>query len=209
MKHTCLKVFLGIALFLTSSFTAFADIIPDSGNVSYEGGTVPMYDSQCGVTELSTGVLEYLVTFPRETAMVPYKQKSQFLGPLKVEGKAFIKPYKIAVTVSKKDFKLTTKKAKNKSNTIKFDVTEMITGKDGKKYNGKSLLGRTLYFYENDLSDTIVEGDPYMDGEVADINHSIDVGIKIENSEWKKASPGKYKGKITFYAEIEDADIWQ
>lgn len=207
MKHIFLRSFLAAALTFSCSSVAFADSECDSGNVSY-GSFAPINESRCGTTELSTGILEYLVTFPARTKMVPYRHTSEFLGPLTVEGKAFIKPYKIAVTVSKKDFKLTTKKAKNKSDTIKFDVTEMVTDESGKRHNGESLLGRTLYFYENDLSDVISEGDPYMDGEVADINHSIDVGIKIEKSEWPKASPGKYKGKITFYAELDNTDIW-
>lgn len=208
MKHIFLKSLLGLSLFFSCLFVVFAEPIPDSGNVTY-GDFVPMYDSQCGTTELTTGILEYIVTFPKKTDIVPYKATSRYLGPLKVEGKSFIKPYKVAVTVSKKDFKLTTKKAKNKSDTIKYDVTEMITGEDGKKYNGESILNKTLYFYENDLSDIAGEGDPYMDGEFADINHSVDVGIKIEKSEWTNASPGKYKGKITFYAELDDTDIWQ
>lgn len=208
MKQIFLKSFLILAVIFSCNSTALADPLTESGNVEYDG-FAPIYESQCGSTEVVTSIFEYLVTFPERTKMVPYRQKSEYLGPLKVEGKSFIKPYKIAVTVSKKDFKLTTKKAKNKSDTIVFDVTEMIKGEDGKRYNGETLLGKTLYFYENDLSDVISDGDPYMDGEVADINHSIDVGIKIEDSEWKKASPGKYKGKITFYAELDDTDIWQ
>lgn len=208
MRHIFSKIFLVITLAFLCSFAVFADSTSDSENVEYNG-FAPTYQNQCGNTELFTSLFEYTVTFPKQLDLVPHRATSRYLGPLKVEGKSFVKPYKIAVTVSKKDFKLTTKKAKNKSDTIKFDVTEMITGEDGKKYNGETLLGRTIYFYENDLSDVISDGDPYMDGEIADINHSIDVGIKIENSEWKKASPGKYKGKITFYAELDDTDIWQ
>lgn len=205
MKHIFLKIFLGIAFFLTSCFTIFSKAIEDSGNVTYDGGFTPIYSSQCGKTELFTSIFDYIVTFPKKTAIVPYKQTSQDLGPLKVEGHSFIKPYKVAVTISKKDFKLTTKKAKNKSDTIVYDVTEMVKDESGKMVNGETLLGKTLYFYENDISGD----DPYMEGEVADINHSIEVGIKIEKPEWKKASPGKYKGRITFYAELDDTDIWQ
>ena len=69
------------------------------------------------------------------------------------------------------------------------------------------MLGETLYYYRNDKAKDEYEREAYQRGEVADIAQSVDVGVAIKNSEWKKASAGRYKGKITFVARIDDTDI--
>lgn len=203
------QIFFAILLTVMLPFgvNVLAQPHDDSGNVKY-GGFAPIHDEQYGTTSLETGILEYMVTFPKDTAMVPYLTKFQRLGAVTVEGEAFIKPYKIALDISKKDFKLVSKKkAKNKSNKIEFDVTRSVKDWKGHWIDEESLLGKTLYFYRNDSAETEEEREAYDQGEVTDILESIDVAITIENSQWKKASPGKYKGKVTFVATIDDTEI--
>lgn len=180
----------------------------DSHNVDY-GSFAPIYESESGTTTLETGIMEYMVTFPKKTAMIPYLKNFQKLGAVTVQGKAFIKPYKVSVNISKQDFKLVSKKReKNKSNKIAFDVTRVVRGNNGELKNGGSLLGETLYYYRNDKTEDEHEKHAYENGEVADIEQSVDVGVAIKKSEWKKASPGKYKGKITFLARLDNSDIF-
>lgn len=205
------RIFFGMALAVILPFCVkvSADDSPgDSGNVKY-GEFVDIDNEESGITSLETCIFEYMVTFPKETAMVPYMTKFQRIGSVTVEGKAFIKPYKVALEISKKDFKLVSKKReKNKSNKIEFDVTSAVKDENGKWVSGESLLGKTIYCYRNDLAETEEEREAYERGEVADINESIEVGITVADSQWKKASAGKYKGKITFTAKIDDTDIF-
>ena len=226
MKKIFSTISFAFTIMLLCFASAFADATGDSGNVDYEGGFAPTSSSdvQTGTTDLTTGISEYTVTFPRSTSMVPFYTKSKRIGKVTVTGEAFIKPYKVAVNITRKNFKLVTKQTRTayKDDTIRFDVVQLVTDKFGDVTTGQSLLGKTIYYYKDNLKDVVIQPDsekgkvpvsddyngPYMHGEVANINQSLDVGIEIPKHEWATASPGQYRGQITFYAEVDTTNIW-
>lgn len=212
MKNKILPLIFGFTLLLTSTVGAAPAPVGESSTVSYEGfADLPDMDEQTDSTLVETAIPEYTITFPAETTCVRYNTKSKFLGHITVHGKYFIRPYKVAVIATKRNLRLNkcSKISKNKRDTIAFDVTGMYLNEFDEVTNGRSMLRHPMYFYRDDtLKLKRHQRSPYMKGQISDINQSEAVGMKFSKKQWKWASPGKYRGRITFHATIEGGNIW-
>ena len=198
MKKKLIPFIFGLSMLSAIPFTASADDeISASGNVTYEGGFVTTQSSSVDQTELVTAVPEYIVTIPRDTS-IKRGARIATIGHAAVTGNYFIKPYGVEVSLTKVDF--TNQNGGSNPDTIAFAVEDTSASTGNNAYiTANGTTRKKCRYYKNNNSTTV-----YDRGDIAEINQSRDVVLKINDSEWQNKAGGIYKGSITFSAQLCD-----
>lgn len=200
MKKKLIPFILGLSMVAALPLTAHAtdeSPEPESGNVVYTGGFVEnSRTADVDETELVTAIPEYTLTIPRDTS-IKRGARIATIGHAKVTGNYFIKPYGVEVSLTKVDFTHTTQS----SNTIAFAVEDTSADSGNHAYVTADGTTRNKCRYYKDTGESTTV---YDRGDIAEINQSRDVVLKIADSEWSNKAGGLYKGSITFNAQLCD-----
>lgn len=201
IKKKIIPFIFGLSM-LATPFAASAVDNPegDSRNVVYTGGFVETNTSDVDKTELVTAIPEYTLTIPRDTS-IKRGARIATIGHAKVTGNYFIKPYGVEVSLTKVDFTHTTDSSKK----IAFAVEDTSASSGNHSYVTADGATRNKCRYYKTIVSGAESTTTYDAGDIADINQSRDVVLKIADAQWTGANKGgRYKGSVTFLAELCD-----
>lgn len=204
MKKKLIPMIFGLAMLAALPLTAKAEgdesPEPESGNVSYTGGFAETRSSDVKRTELVTAIPAYTLTIPRDTS-IKRGARIATIGHAKVTGNYFIKPYGVEVSLTKVDFTHTTDSSKK----IAFAVEDTSESSGNHAYVTADGATRNKCRYYKTIVSGAESTATYDTGDIADINQSRDVVLKIADAQWQGATTGGlYKGSITFLAQLCD-----
>ena len=201
MKKKLIPFILGLSMVAALPLAAHAEDTDaqDSGNVTYSGGFVDTQSSDVDETELVTAIPEYTLTIPRDTS-IKRGARIANIGHAKVTGNYFIKPYGVEVSLTKVDFTNTT----DSTEQIAFAVEDTSASSGNHAYVTADGTTRNKCRYYKTIVSGAESTATYDTGDIADINQSRDVVLKIADTQWTSAAGGRYKGSVTFLAELCD-----